>query len=351
MRHLYAQYDRSDWGLHFLAGQTWSLLTMTKKGITGFNGDYNIPLQIDAQYIPGFTWARDPQFRVAKDFLNKQLWFAVSLESPQINYYTGPNGLAPKSVGTINATNPGGSNLNSAANYSTDVAPDVQAKVAFDQPFGHFEAYGVLRFLHDRVSDLGTGSSSTVLGGGGGGGALLHVVPKLIDVQGSFLAGMGIGRYGSAQLPDAVVGANGAPKPLPEVEALAGIVGHPTPDVDLYTYFGLEEIGRRYFAAAGKGYGYGSPLYPNTSCDIELGPSASCIGNTSGIWQITPGVWWKFLHSKEYGSMQVGAQYSYTHRTVFQGVGPTPKTDDNMFFLSFRYYPFADTAPTAPPRY
>jgi hypothetical protein len=36
----------------------------------------------------------------------------------------------------------------------------------------------------------------------------------------------------------------------------------------------------------------------------------------------------------------VGPQYSYTHRTVYSGIGPTPKTDDNMVFLSFRYYPF-----------
>jgi hypothetical protein len=38
--------------------------------------------------------------------------------------------------------------------------------------------------------------------------------------------------------------------------------------------------------------------------------------------------------------MQVGAQYSYTRRYVFQGIGPTPKTDENMVFVSFRWYPF-----------
>ena len=38
--------------------------------------------------------------------------------------------------------------------------------------------------------------------------------------------------------------------------------------------------------------------------------------------------------------MQVGAQYSYTRRMAFQGVGPTPQSDENMVFLSFRYYPF-----------
>ena len=38
--------------------------------------------------------------------------------------------------------------------------------------------------------------------------------------------------------------------------------------------------------------------------------------------------------------MKLGVQWSYTHRTIFQGEGPTPKTDENMLFFSFRYYPF-----------
>jgi hypothetical protein len=51
------------------------------------------------------------------------------------------------------------------------------------------------------------------------------------------------------------------------------------------------------------------------------------------------GNWWKFLQGR-YGKMQIGAQYSYVRRYVFQGIGPTPKTDENMFFVSFRWYPF-----------
>ena len=41
-----------------------------------------------------------------------------------------------------------------------------------------------------------------------------------------------------------------------------------------------------------EGYGYGSPLYNNTSCNIELGASADCVANTSGITQGTLGAWW-----------------------------------------------------------
>jgi hypothetical protein len=339
IRHAYAVYDRSDWGMYFLGGQTWSLLTMDKKGIGYLQSAYDIPMQIDAQYIPGFSWARQMQFRVAKSFDNEKLWIAASVENPQTTYYNGPNGAYPSSLGTVNATNPGGSNFASTVNYSTEVAPDVVVKAAADPGFGHFEIYGVGRFMHDRISKIGQGESKTVLAGGAGAAMLIPIIPHYLEFQASALVGRGIGRYGSAQLPDAVIGPDGAPDPLGEVEGLVGLIGHPSKTVDIYAYGGTEQIGRRNFNYDGKAYGYGNALYSNASCEEELGPSSGCVANTSGIVNGTIGAWWRFEHGP-YGTMQIGPQYSYTHRTVYSGVGPTPKTDENMVFLSFRYYPF-----------
>jgi hypothetical protein len=113
--------------------------------------------------------------------------------------------------------------------------------------------------------------------------------------------------------------------------------------VDVYAYGGTEQIGKGFFNADIKGketpYGYGDPLYSNDTCDEELGASSGCVANTSGIVQGTIGAWWRFENGP-YGRMQIGPQYSYTHRSIYQGIGPTPKTDDNMLFLSFRYYPW-----------
>jgi Tfp pilus assembly protein PilN len=339
VRHAFAVYERSDLGLYFLGGQTWSLLTMQKNGIGWSASGANTPLTVDAQYVPGFTWTRQPQFRVAKSFADGMFWLAASLENPQTSYY----GTPPATLGTVNTVNPGGSGFSSGTNYSDEVAPDGIVKIAADPGWGHYEAYGLARFEHDRVSVLGDGTSHTVTAGGGGAAVLLPIIPHLLDVQGSFLAGRGIGRYGSAQLPDSVVGADGKPDPLPEVEALAGVIVHPTPVVDIYGYVGTEQVGRRYYEADIKGketaFGYGNPLYNNSMCDTELA-TTDCVGNTSGITQGTVGAWWKF-EKGPFGTMQVGPQYSYTHRTIYQGIGPTPKTDDNMIFLSFRYYPFS----------
>ena len=73
VRQVYLTYDRSDWGMYVLAGQAWSLLTLHQHGIMPREED--VPLTIDSRHVPGFTWARQPQFRVVKDLVDNQLWF------------------------------------------------------------------------------------------------------------------------------------------------------------------------------------------------------------------------------------------------------------------------------------
>jgi len=199
------------------------------------------------------------------------------------------------------------------------------------------------RFLQDRVSVVGNGHSNTRLAGGVGGGFILPLVDKVLDFEASGLAGYGIGRYGSSQLPDGTIGRSGAPAPLSEVQALIGLVGHPVPSVDLYAYAGTEQLGRKYFNAGGKSYGYGNPLYSNAGYGIELS-TAICTANTSGVTQGTIGGWWRALHGT-YGTIQTGMQYSYTRRAIYKGVSAlggsgNASTDDNMLFFSLRYLPF-----------
>jgi outer membrane murein-binding lipoprotein Lpp len=341
LRQAYMTYDNTTLGVHFLAGQAWSLLTLNRVGITP--RQENIPLTIDAQYVPGFNWKRQWQVRADADFFNHALWLGASVEEPQSTFYTGPNGLGVAS-GTALINNAGSSLLNSTTTYSNDVAPDVIVKAAFDPGWGHYEVFGLAKFIHDRVSVVGSGQNNTTLGGGVGGGLILPLIPKVLDFQFSGMTGYGIGTYGSGQLPDAILSSTGAPKPLPSYSLLGGLTAHPTPAVDIYGYVGTEQVQRTSFDAAGKAYGYGNPLYSNAGCNIELS-TATCIANTSGITQGTIGGWWRFMKGN-YGTLQAGAQYSYTRRTTFSGGGATanassaPTTDDNMVLFSFRYLPF-----------
>jgi hypothetical protein len=337
MRVFYGTYDRSDLNFHLLFGQAWSLLTMDKIGIVP--RQENIPLTIDAQYVPGFTWKRTPQIRVAGDFLNHTVWLGASLENPESTYSIGPNGTGSPAGTTVTTTLPGLSQLNPTATYASNVAPDIILKAAFEPGYGHYEVYGLGRILRDRISMVGSGNNLARFGGGGGAGFIIPLLHNTVQLQGSFLAGAGIGTYGSSQLPDATVGIHGEPVPIPEVEALVGVIGHPSKSVDLYAYVGTEQQSRKSFEVGGKGFGVGSPLYVNSGCGTELSALVCSPANTSGVVQGTIGEWWRWV-SGPWGSMALGAQYSYTRRQIFKGVGGSPRANENIFMLSLRYYPF-----------
>lgn len=325
LRVLYATVDKSDWGMHVLAGQNWSLLTMNKVGITPRNE--NVPLTIDAQYVPGFNWTRNPQIRVVQDFDDKKIAAGISLESPQVNFgsITVPGG--------VNATNTGNSALSTGA-YSTDFAPDVIAKVAADPGFGHYEFGGIARFFHDNVGTTDFHNNSK-MGEGLSVAAILPVVPKKLDVQASVLTGRGIGRYGSAQLPDFAFAPGGGIHPLYETTFLVGAIAHPDPTLDVYLYGGAEIIQRDNEPATT--FGYGDLALNNSGCNISGG---ACAAQTSSVWQITPG-FWKQLYKGEAGTVKFGLQDSLTRRNTFSdGAGLGPHAYENIVMTSFRYYPF-----------
>jgi len=343
LRQAYAQADKNDWGTYILGGQAWSLLTLFKTDMTPRQED--IPLTIDAQYLPGFTFTRNPQFRVVQHFGDAYA-AGLSLESPQATIFSGPNPptLVNNPLVPTTLTNPGGTGLNPNANYSNDVGPDIVAKVSADPGWGHFEAYGVGRAFRSRANF----SNHTILGGGGGLGAVVPIVPKLVDFQADFLAGNGIGRYGAAQLPDVTVKPTGVLAPIPELQALVGLVGHPTDALDIYAYAGVEQAYSTPFTAftanGAVPFGYGNLLYNNTGCLHEAASvtaaATTCAANTERVWQITGGFWWD-LYKGDFGRLRVGGQGSFTERSLFAGIGGGPNTNVGIFMASLRYYPFA----------
>jgi hypothetical protein len=347
MRQFWGNYDNTDLGLHVLGGQGWSLATMYKVGLVP--RQENVPLTIDAQYVVGFDWARQPELRIVKDFADQRVWAGLSLESPQTtfgsaggpNCLTGANASTATGGGTLEYAACGGSNVNSIQSYSDNYAPDIIAKIAADPGYGHYEIYGLLRFLGGRVSyaSTGTGKNYQTTGEGIGAGMILPLVPKMLDFQVSGLVGQGVGRYGSAQLADATFSPAGKIEPLAEFSVMGGLVGHPIPAVDLYAYGGGEGVAQKTYAGTA---GYGNPAVSLAGCGVELG---SCSAVTSSVVEGTIGGWWRPIRSA-YGTVQVGAQYEYVDRKTFAGVGATkgstvsPAANENMFLFSVRYLPF-----------
>ncbi len=341
IRQLYATYDtKSGWNL--LAGQAWSMITMNKVGITP--RQELVPMTIDAQYLPGFTWTRNTQVRLVKVFSEK-LSAGLSVESPQALVTGGglPSGAGanysfrlfnPNNFADVTSTN---NNSNMPSSLSLDIYPDLIGKIALDPGFGHWEAYGLGRFFTDRTLVNGSRSNETAFGWGAGGGFLLPVVPKLLEFQGSVLAGKGIGRYGSAQFSDAIVNPiTGKLNPITGVEAMVGLVAHPTDRLDIYSYAGMEQVSEKAVLNVGAfSAGFGNPAYAPQSLIQEGSTANSTLVQANTAEQVTLGFWYSFYKGK-YGLMRLGLSDSYTRLRIFN----LPSENMNVFMVSLRYYPF-----------
>jgi len=332
IRQLFSQYTYDPWQTYALAGQVWSLAAPFKKGLDPFSVWQ--PLTVDQSYMVGYEYLRTPALRVVKGFDN--IWLGLELDTPQTIF--GGSAVAPKG-GAVFSTYPGGGGLNPQANYSTNVAPDVIGKTAIDTAFGHYEVFGVARWFQDQVAFDHASQNHTTFGGGFGLTGYVPIGPWA-DITGNFMYGYGIGRYGAGQLPDVTYNDTAALNTLREGLGTIGVVGHVIPGtVDIYAYYGLEQIGSSYF----KGGGYGNPSFDNTGCfNPNAGnakPAEVCIGNNYQLSEVTAGAWWNVLNGP-YGLLKAGLQYAYIVRDGYYGKGGSPTANLNQVMFEIRYLPF-----------
>ena len=163
MRQASLEVDRTDLGLHFLAGQSWSLNAPSKVGIDPRGVD--APGVIDFESVPGFIAARQPGVRVWQDF-GPEFKLALSAENAATSFVggnvplvgtpaVGPQGVLNPNL-LVNLTGPGGSFFNNANNLSLNQVPDVTIKGAWDPRLGpnklHIEAWALYRDFYDRFN-------------------------------------------------------------------------------------------------------------------------------------------------------------------------------------------------------
>jgi len=365
LRHAYVTYDNTDWGWHFLAGQSWSLATQNTVGIVPRKE--NIPLTIDANYVAGFNYTRNWQLRAVKDF-GSMVSLGLSIENPASQVFASSGAIANNgSVDglIVNWANPGSSFLGSggfANNFNTETAPDIIGKAAFDPGWGHYEIFGLGRFFTDSVftcdpllvlpngacatttTNIGNANSHVTVGWGVGGSVLLPVIPTFLDLQGSVLYGQGIGRYGASQLSDVVVGSDGTLSPITALQALVGAVAHPWAGLDVYAYAGIERANQNVFNSAAGLIGFGVPTLNNAGCLVTTaasftGGASNCAAVTKEVDHVTVG-FWQNIYKGDYGRVTGGLQYQYVRRKSFDGVPGPVSTDDNIVMSSLRWYPF-----------
>jgi hypothetical protein len=383
-------------GWTFTGGQMWSLITETRQGVE--NRTEATPMTIDPQYNVGFSWARQYGFRVSKNFGDTMSW-ALSVENSQATLgghaVSGQNNFVLGSQGTSSGL------YNPTANYSFNPAPDFITKFVFEPAkLGHYEAFAMVSDFRDRIYPCGgiitasngvlpppvpcgTGNIPNASGaynhstlGGGAGVNARGTLAQHFDLGIHLFAGNGIGRYGSAGLPDVIARPDGVLVPVRNYQALGTLEYH-SKRLDLYTNVGVEYGARTAYTFAGKGAGYGSPLFTNAGCNIEGPPSSTvtgvntptstpgttgsgtipvtgptgtpltagfntsnpsnCTGDTRSIFEGSIGFWYRFYNGPK-GRLQWGPQYSYIDRNTWGGVGGNPNATENMFFTSFRYY-------------
>jgi hypothetical protein len=296
-----------DNGWSFTGGQMWTLATENKKGIQ--NRGEALPMQIDPQYVVGFTWARQYAFRVVKDFGGK-FAVGVSVEGPQSTF--GGRGFSTVTSATgattqnffINAPGAGGGLYNAfdATGYTVNKAPDFLVKATIDPGWGHYEVFGVLSTFRNRIYPCAivspaASSGNTVLngpalagntgactnttpsavgafndtrnGGGFGLSANVPVFAKKVDFGIKGVAGDGIGRYGSAQLADLTFRPDGTQALIRTAHGLVRVEFHATPKLDIYAYYGGEYAWRAAYSGYMTDNITTSQSYTTTACVVS----------------------------------------------------------------------------------
>lgn len=313
----------------FLAGQSWSMLTPNRKGISALPGDLFYTQVIDVNYVIGLSWTRQPGVRFLYHPSDKAT-LGVSFENP--DQYIGGSGGGPTVVLPAALTGLANTQLDNATGSVQNIPnlhPDIIAKLAFDPSSRvHFEIAGIERTFKTYNITTGqpaSGQYSTKAGGGGAINANFEVV-KNFRLFTNNLWGDGIGRYFFGNAPDLVVRADGSVSPIHSGGTIQGFEAVVNKNTMLYAYYSGIYIGRNVAidtnGATLIGYGYrGSANSQNRTVQ----------GGTFGFNQTL----WK---DAKYGALNLMGQYQYLFRNPWFVAPNAPKgTHDNTIFINLRY--------------
>jgi hypothetical protein len=314
--------------MEFLAGQSWSLLTPNRKGLSALPGDLFYTQVIDINYVAGLTWTRQPGMRVLFH-PNSTVTFGVSAEQP--DQYGG--GSAGGSTFTFPANFAlGNSQVDISQNVSAGqnilnqptVTPDIIAKLAFDPSSRfHFEVGGIESAFKTvnpaLLSQHFTASGEGLLFGGN-----VEVAPGYRLFTTNFYSD-GEGRYLFGQAPDFILRGNGAISPVHSDGTIDGIEAT-IKNTLLYGYYSGIYIGRD------------TAIDANGKSLIGYGYSGSANSQNRAINEITFGFNQTMWRNPRYGAVNLMGQYEWLERDPWYVATGAPKnTHDNTIYINVRY--------------
>lgn len=336
MRLFFVDMRKSRWEV--LAGQSWSLMTPNRKGISPLPSDIFYSQDMDTNYQVGLTWTRAPQLRLGVHFNDNVAW-AISFENPE--QYIG-NGIIipPQTAALATAV---GTEFNSTTQTSAvpNLHPDIISKLAFDGKIGnlgeHLELVGLYRTFQSY--NPVTNTKYYKAAAGGSVNFNLEVAPGFRFIANTFFSDGG-GRYIFGMGPDLIVRPDGSISPVHAYSTVDGFeyAVHPKDNPK-----GLETLFYGYYGGAyyGRDIALDNTVSATNPTTIGYGVfsnSASLNANRS-IQEATFGVTQTIWKNPTWGDLKLITQYSYLWRDPWfvPATNTTRKATSNMVFVDLRY--------------
>ena len=200
LRLYWVQYQQG--GFEFLAGQSWSMLTPNRTGLSPVPGDLFYSQDVDTNYQLGLTWGRTTQFRFiahAGDVFTA----GVSLENPE--QYVGSAVVLPAGFVATEVDN--GASAIGGTSTVPNLYPDVIGKVALDPMIGnthqHIDAAVVVRGY--KTFNPATNTFFTATGNGESVNVILEPVKNLHLIATNFFSDGGGRCISNTNIPDFIV--------------------------------------------------------------------------------------------------------------------------------------------------
>jgi len=310
--------------LEFLAGQSWSMLTPNRRGISALPGDLFYSQVMDVNYMAGLTWTRQPGMRVLYHPSNT-VTFGFSAENPD-QYIGGSAGgstiVLPTAFSSLSGTQLDAANINLGV---PTVHPDFIAKIAFDPTSRfHGEVAGIERtFRIINPNNLALGQTSTKAGGGVQVGLNGEIFKGFRLISTNYWSDGG-GRYLFGQAPDAAVTAQGNLSLIHSGGTVDGFEATYGKWL-IFGYYGGIYVGR-------------DTIIDTNGAKVGYGYVGSANSQNKAIQEATFGFNETFWRNPRYGAINLIGQYEYLTRDPWYIATGAPKnTHDNTIYFDIRY--------------
>jgi hypothetical protein len=326
-----------------LAGQSWSLITPNRVGLSPMPADIFTSYRLDTNYLAGLTYARQAGFRAVYHATD---WWTIGASLENAQQYVPGSVVFPGAAGFFSGQFDNGSSATNAVGATSNGAipnlhPDVVIKNAFDWKFGdrrfHLEAAGLIRGFK-AFNNLVTPNDTTMATGASGSVNLNFEVLKNFRLIANTFYGEGGGRYIGGLGPDLVVRPDGTISPVHSGSGVGGFEWQMHPRFLIDGYYSGAYFARNFGLLASK-------VTPPPSCNgvsgftcVGFGFPGSANTNNRAIQEATVGFTQTLWGSPEHGKLQFITQSSYIVRSPWSVPIGSPKNAHAFLeYIDLRY--------------